>query len=110
MTTRPRVFNIPSSAPFLATLARALLDGELIPGFAPRKDPLALTDATVYLPTRRATRAFAEAVLSELGSEAALLPRIVPLGDADEDALAFADVAGMPERPSPVSTAERRLI
>ncbi len=109
MRTRPRVFTVPSSAPFLATLARALLDGELIPGFAPRKDPLALASATVYLPTRRATRAFAEALLAALGTEATLLPRIVPLGDADEDALAFAEISGTPERPSPVSTAERRL-
>lgn len=110
MPLSPRVFTIPSSAPFLSTLARALLDGALIKGFAPRNDPLALASATVYLPTRRASRAFAEAILAALGQDATLLPKIVPLGDADEDALAFADIAGMPERPSPISPTARRLL
>ncbi|MCK7475223.1 MAG: hypothetical protein MZV49_20895 [Rhodopseudomonas palustris] len=32
-----RVFNIPPSAPFLRTLITALVDGELIAGFAPRR-------------------------------------------------------------------------
>jgi ATP-dependent helicase/nuclease subunit B len=107
--SKPRVFTIPSAAPFLPTLARALIDGDLVPGFAPRSDPFALARATVFLPTRRATRAFGDALLDELGVEAALLPRIVPLGEVDEDALAFADIAGLPDRPSPLSTAARRL-
>jgi ATP-dependent helicase/nuclease subunit B len=107
--TTPRVFTISATTPFLPTLANALLDGVLIPGFAPRNDPLLLAGATIYLPTRRATRAFGDALLSALGAEATLLPRIVPLGEVDEDALAFADVAGLPERPSPLSTAARRL-
>ncbi len=106
----PRVFTIPSSAPFLSTLAKALLDGELINGFAPRHHPLALAGATVYLPTRRASRAFAEAILDALGTDAALLPRIVPLGDADEDALAFAESVSLPERPTPISPTARRLL
>jgi ATP-dependent helicase/nuclease subunit B len=106
---KPRVFTIPASNPFLPVLAHALLDGALIPGYAPRADPLLLASATVYLPTRRATRAFGDALLNALGVEATLLPRLVPLGEVDEDALAFADVAGLPERPSPLSTAARRL-
>ena len=110
MSTRANVFSIPPSAPFLPTLATALLDGQLIPGFAPRGDPLLLASATVYLPTRRAVRAFGEAILTALGTEATLLPRIVPLGDADEDALAFADAAAQPERPAPISITERRLV
>ncbi|MEX2129278.1 MAG: double-strand break repair protein AddB [Xanthobacteraceae bacterium] len=109
MTGRHRVFTIPASVPFLPTLAEALLDGKLVPGFAPRHDPLALAAATVYLPTRRAAQALGEALLDALGREAALLPRILPLGEVDEDALAFADTAGLPERPSPLSTAARRL-
>ena len=89
--SRPRVFSIPLSVPFLPTLAAALLDGKLIPGFAPRGDPLALSAATVFLPTRRAARALETALLQEIGGEATTLPRILPLGDVDEDALAFAE-------------------
>src|ERR1700730_594112 len=97
--SRPRVFTIPPSAPFLPTLARALLDGRLVPGFAPRGEPLVLASSTVFLPTRRAVRALASAILEEAGGEATALPRIIPLGDVDEDALAFAEdtpVSGVP--------------
>ena len=110
MSAPANVFSIPPSAPFLPTLAAALLDGKLISGFAPRNDPLALASVTVYLPTRRAVRAFGEALLVELSTEATLLPRIVPLGDADEDALAFAEAGVQPERPAPISITERRLV
>ncbi|MDB5740781.1 MAG: hypothetical protein JWP16_1821, partial [Alphaproteobacteria bacterium] len=43
----PSVFTIAASAPFAETLARGLLarTGD---------DPLALSSATIYLPTRRA--------------------------------------------------------
>ena len=57
-----RVFTIPAAAPFLPTLARALLAGRLIPGF-PGPDPFALADATLYLPTQRAARAFGQALI-----------------------------------------------
>jgi ATP-dependent helicase/nuclease subunit B len=89
----PRVFTIPASVPFLPALVRALVDGELVPGFAPSADPLALTAATLYLPTRRACRLARDVFLEVLGSDAALLPRIVPIGDIDEDEIAFAEVA-----------------
>src|SRR5215831_8674908 len=88
-----RVFTIPPSVPFLPTLVRALVDGELVPGFAPGADPLALTAATIYLPTRRACRLARDVFLDVLGTDAALLPRIVPIGDIDEDEIAFAEVA-----------------
>lgn len=110
MPRRPPVFTIPSSAPFLPTLAAAMLNGELVKGFSPRSDPMALAAATVFLPTRRAARAFEHSILDALGQDAALLPRIVPLGELDEDALAFSE-----EHPAeavlPAATAtERRLV
>ncbi|MEP9376077.1 double-strand break repair protein AddB [Aquabacter sp. CN5-332] len=104
-----RLFTIPPSAPFLPTLAQALLDGALIPGFAPRGDPFALASATIYLPTRRAGRLFAETLLETMGSEAVLLPRIVPLGDVDEDALAFSDLASPLTAPLAVPPVHRRI-
>ncbi|MEP9352704.1 double-strand break repair protein AddB [Xanthobacter sp. KR7-65] len=106
----PRVLTIPPSAPFLPTLARALLDGALVEGFGPRGDPLALAGATVFLPTRRAGRLFAEALLEASGGTALLLPRIVPLGDVDEDALAFSEDAPVLAAPHAISPVHRRLV
>ncbi|MCS0494867.1 double-strand break repair protein AddB [Ancylobacter sp. MQZ15Z-1] len=103
----PRLFTIPASVPFLDTLADALLDGRLIEGFAPRADPFALASATVFLPTRRAGRLFAEALRQRAPSGVALLPRIVPVGDVDEDALAFAD--SFVDPPDAVPAMTRRL-
>jgi ATP-dependent helicase/nuclease subunit B len=96
MSALPRVFTIPASAPFLPTLIAALKDGRLIPDLRAGDDPLALADATLYLPTRRACRLARDAFLDGLGGEAAILPRIVPLGDVDEDEIAFAEDASGP--------------
>ncbi len=85
-TTRPRLYTIPPSAPFLSTLARAVLSGDLpAPGGA-KPDPLTLPGAVIYLPTRRAVRALRDAFLEASGGRAALLPSIRALGDPDEDA------------------------
>jgi ATP-dependent helicase/nuclease subunit B len=88
-----RVFNIPSSAPFLRTLITALVDGDLVEGFSARGEPSRLAEVTLYLPTRRAGRMAQEIFLDVLGTDAVLLPRIVPLGDVDEEELAFAQAA-----------------
>ena len=103
MALEPRVFTIPASAEFLPTLIRALKDGRLIAGFPNSADPLALASATLFLPTRRACALAREAFLDVLGVEAAVLPRIVPLGDIDEDELAFADDDGGARRATPRS-------
>src|SRR5437660_2691103 len=91
-----RVFTIPASAPFLPTLIAALVAGELVPGFPPSRDPLALASATLYLPTRRACRLARDLFLETLATEAAVLPRILPIGDVDEDELVFAEAATGP--------------
>ncbi|QZO01223.1 double-strand break repair protein AddB [Chenggangzhangella methanolivorans] len=83
---RANVLTIAPGAAFLPTLVAGLLDGALVPGFAPRHHPIALADATVFLPTRRAARALRDAFLEALDGRATLLPRIAPLGDVDEDA------------------------
>jgi ATP-dependent helicase/nuclease subunit B len=87
----PRVFTIPSGAPFLPTLSRALLDGALIDGFPGAGGPMAFADATIYVPTQRAGQALAKALLSASGARSLLLPRIAPLGafEPDETATAF---------------------
>jgi len=108
----PHVFTIPPSADFLPTLARALLDGRLIAGFAPR-DPFELARVTIYLPTRRACRLAHDAFLSALGVDAAVLPRITPIGDIDEDEFIFADeslsAAGF-DLPETIKPLDRRVL
>src|SRR6202047_592702 len=86
-----RVFSVPVSVPLLRTVISALVDCRLVDDFEARTHPEKLAQATLYLPTRRAGRMAREMFLDELGSEAALLPRIVALGDIDEDELAFAE-------------------
>lgn len=81
---KPRVFTIASGSPFLPTLARTLLSGAILAEWPAKGEPLALAEATIYLPTRRAARAFSNELASRSGSEALLLPRVVPLGGLDD--------------------------
>src|SRR5581483_926716 len=88
-----RVLSVPLSVPFLRTVVAALIDGRLVRGFEARSRPENLAKATLYLPTRRSVRLVREIFLEELGTQAVLLPRIVALGDIDEDELAFMEEA-----------------
>jgi ATP-dependent helicase/nuclease subunit B len=120
MSDRQAVFTITRGVPFLPALAEALLAGRLVGPVA--EDPLALAAVTIYLPTRRAARALGAILAERLGRRAhergapgyaALLPRMIPLGEADEAEL---DLASEPqlEDNDPLSTPmpplERRLI
>ncbi|MGH6870501.1 MAG: double-strand break repair protein AddB [Rhizomicrobium sp.] len=98
------VLTIPPGAPFAETLAKGLiarLDGT--------DDALALASATIYLPTRRATRALGETFARVLGG-AALLPSIRPLGDVDEDDLLFDAGASELTLPPAIAPLRRRLL
>jgi ATP-dependent helicase/nuclease subunit B len=114
--SEPHVFNIPASAPFLPVLIDALRAGKLIPGFPATHEPLELARATLYLPTRRACRLAREVFLDELATDAAILPRIVALGDLDEDEIAFAEAAtgelaeAALALPPAIAPLERRLL
>src|SRR5215471_6694030 len=88
-----RVLSVPLSVPFLDCVIAALIDGRLVKGFEARANPARLADATLYLPTRRAVRVAREVFLDALKADAAVLPRIVALGDIDEDELFFAEEA-----------------
>lgn len=58
------------------------------------EDPAALARMLVLLPTRRATRVVATALLQASNGKAAVLPRLATLGDIDEDlAFGFADAS-----------------
>jgi len=73
------IHTISASAPFADTLARWVLGRW---GHA----PLTLSRALILLPSRRAAMSLREAFLRASGGAPLLLPRIEPLGDADEDA------------------------
>ena len=107
----PRVFTIPASAPFVPTLIDALLDGTLVEGFparrsarARRRDALSADAARLPAGARRVPRRHR--------GDAAILPRIVPIGDIDEDEIAFADAAdaGALDLPDALDGLERRLL
>jgi ATP-dependent helicase/nuclease subunit B len=109
-----RVFSVPLSVPFLRSMIAALIDGRLVEGFEVRANPEKLAQATLYLPTRRAGRMAREIFLDELATDAAILPRIVALGDIDEDELAFAQAAtpalAALEIPPAIDGLQRRLL
>src|ERR1700676_4321749 len=110
-----RVFSVPVSVPFLRTVIAALVDGRLVDGFEARAHPEKLAQATLYLPTRRSGRMAREIFLDVLGTDAVLLPRIVALGDVDEEELAFAQAASPDdlttlETPPALDGLQRRLL
>ncbi|SDR00422.1 ATP-dependent helicase/nuclease subunit B [Rhizobiales bacterium GAS113] len=84
MTARSaHIFSIPFGVDFLDALADALFDGPLKSLIDFDSDPLVLAAATIHVPTRRAGRALAGKLAERLGGRTALLPRILPLGEAD---------------------------
>lgn len=111
MSGSSRVFSIPPGAPFLPTLAEALLGGHLVPGFRFDGDPLALADVTIYVPTRRAARALRGVFVDLLGGRSAILPVIRPLGEFDEDEAAFeAEASAAIDLAPPIASIERLLL
>ena len=100
----PRVLTIAGDQPFAETLAAGLMARYRVD-----HDPLALASITVFLPTRRAVRNFAETFARMLGG-AALLPRFRPLGDADEDELLLLEDGEALDLPPAISPIRRRLL
>lgn len=92
----PRVFTIAPGRPFLDDLAAGLL---ALAG----DDPLSLARITVLLPTRRAGRGLADAVLRLTAGRPALLPRIHPVGDLPDEALAMAGALDAAPAVSPLA-------
>jgi ATP-dependent helicase/nuclease subunit B len=86
----PQVATIAPGPPFLDTLARGILDHVI----GETADPLAATRVTVLLPTRRACRGLRDAFLRVQGGAAALLPRILPLGDLEDDEATASEILG----------------
>ncbi len=89
-----RVWSIAAGRPFLDTLARAILAGNLPQQGGSPPGRLALAGMTILLPTHRAVRALQEAFLRAGEGRALLLPRLVPIADTDEDQGLIASLAG----------------
>jgi ATP-dependent helicase/nuclease subunit B len=98
------ILTIASSAPFADTLARGLIARVDI-----EKNPLALAETTIFLPTRRAVRTLSDTFARVLGG-AALLPEIRPLGDVDEDEFLFDPLDGDIASPPSIAPLRRRLL
>ncbi len=88
-----RIYTVPAGQPFLRALASALLRGDLPARGGPKPSPVDLTDVTLYLPTRRATRALQDAFLAAGDGRAMLLPSILPISEGDEDLSLVTDAA-----------------
>ena len=108
---KPNWFTIPPEAGFVDALARGIL-AEI--GEGPD-----LVRTRVLLPTRRACRSLADAFLRLGGGRPMLLPRLTPLGDIDEDDLAFEgwevsalgeDAAGAADLPPGIAPLRRQLM
>ncbi len=76
----PGLYAIAPDQSFVDQLARGLLDWL-------GQDPLGLAAARVFLPTRRACRSLQEAFLRAADGRALILPRLLPLGDIEEEEL-----------------------
>ncbi len=113
----PRVYTVPPGRPFLDVLAKAILAGELGTFGKDASSPLAPTDITLLLPTRRATRALQDAFLRNMPRRAVLLPQIRPISEDDEDLSLLTGLAGLSTMPDgtldlhpPISEMERRIV
>jgi ATP-dependent helicase/nuclease subunit B len=98
------VFTIAAVLPFAETLARGL-----IARLGAEQNPLALADAVVYLPTRRAVRTLGD-TFARVSGGAALLPQLRPLGDVDEDDAFFDPASDMLSLPPAMAPLRRRLL
>ncbi len=105
-----RVATIPAAAPFVDSLAAGILAMVAARGGA---DPLALARVTVLLPTRRAIRSLREAFLRQSDGVPLLLPRLMPLGELDDEAFLLESEGaggGAIDLPPAISGLRRQLL
>lgn len=102
-----RLWSIPPTTSFVDALADGLLAET-------GGDPLALAEATVFVPTRRSGRSLREAFLRRAGGKPLLLPRLMPLQDIDEDEALLSGFASGDNAPlditPPIAPLTRQLL
>ena len=74
------IYNIPASLSAVDVLAESFLTEYA-------QKPLELADVLFLLPNRRAAKALADAFVRQRGLTPTLLPKMVPIGDVEEDEL-----------------------
>lgn len=84
----PSVYNIPSELPFLDILASGITNKYQDPN-----NPLSLAKVLILLPTRRACRTLRKVFLKHTNGQAILLPKMVPIGDIDENIIQLSSLA-----------------
>ncbi|MCF4167649.1 double-strand break repair protein AddB [Zavarzinia compransoris] len=103
VTGPAHLFTLPPGRSFVDALADSLLEkaGE---------DPLELAATLILVPTRRAARSLREAFLRRAGGRAVLLPRMRPLGDADEEELALSGNEALLDLPPAIEPLTRKFL
>ena len=109
MARHSNVFTIAPHAPFLDTLAQALIDGRIAPDW-PRQGAFWLSDMTIYLPTRRAATVLSRLLAQALSDRPMLLPDIRPLGGDDPSQEPFLPPYEPLELPAPINRFKKRLL
>ena len=101
--TLGHLHHIPAGRPFADDLARGIL--------AMVDDPREMSDSIILLPNRRLSKALRTAFLRLANGGAQLLPRMMPIGDVDEDAAELI-AAGWDadDKPPVIDGLERQLL
>ena len=97
------VFNIPLSNSFTDVVAAKYLEDY-------KDNPLGLADVLFILPSRRACASFKEAFVRARGLEPLILPRMIVMGDIDEEEISFSDSADVLDILPAISKMERILL
>ena len=106
MTVDPTVYTIPPSVSFLDSLAFGILS-------QCNSDQFYLNNVQIFLPNRRACRSLADAFLRQNKGNALLAPRMIPIGEFDEELLFSEEglfAADSQFLPPAVNDLERRLV
>lgn len=113
-----RLYTVAPGAPFLDTVARAVLSGDLPSKAGSAPDMLDLPNYVLMLPTPRAARAMPDAFLRASPKHNALiLPRIQAITESDDDLTLLSSLAGAPlighdanlDLPPAISDIERHI-
>ena len=98
-----RLYTIGIDRRFADDLAHGVLAGY-------RDDPLALADVLILVPTRRSVRSLREAFLRASDGKPTLLPRLLPLGDVDDDGAELLGDGSALDLPAAIDGAEREAL